>query len=61
MIEEELAYHKTKDKGTLSLSRRKNGGYVVARYSASDIEEWSVEYADEGEAFQAFRRACEET
>ena len=60
MIEEELAYHKTKDKGTLSLSRRERS-WVVSKYSASDIEEWSVEYANETEAFQAFRRACEET
>lgn len=56
---EELAYHKTKDKGTISLMKTERG-WVVAKFSASDIEEWSVEHAHEDEAWKAFRGASAE-
>jgi len=56
---EELAYHKTKDKGTLVLAKGKRG-FTIAKYSVSDIEEWSVEYANEDEAWRDYRKATEE-
>jgi hypothetical protein len=53
-VMEELSYHKMKDGSTLTISKKRNGMYEVARYSKSDIEEWSIE-CSELEAWQIYK------